>query len=174
MQQAQALSCVVPIMNAHARTRAYFTESVSVFVGQLVEVGRQAGSEWDVSAVGRLKAERWFKGEASPEVLVLLPLGFKPGARLLVFARTNTLADRLRQTDGRRWWVERKHGEPPAKDPDVDIPDLTASGACQHSAFELDGGAQPPTARASGASPGGLELRGVNEMLRMLEEGSRQ
>jgi hypothetical protein len=172
VHDAEALSCSIPPQkDAKVRTQTYFAESASVFVGQLVEVGRKAGAEWDVSEVGRLKAERWFKGDAVPEVRVLLPLGFKPGARLLVFARTNALADRLHQTDGRRWWVEGKPGEVPVKVPDADIPDLTAAGACQHSVFELDGATEPPTARSSGTSPGDRRLWGGNGMLRILEDG---
>jgi hypothetical protein len=126
-----------------------------------------APSAWALSCV----AERWFKGEAAAEVRVLLPLGFRPGARILVFARINPLADRLRQAGGRRRYLQMqgKVGDPDVAVPDVDIPDLTAAGACATSAFPLNkaSGGYIPDVRDAGGIDRVAAL--TNKMLKVLE-----
>lgn len=92
---ARALSCVPEHPDPEVLLRTRLAEASVVFIGELLEAGREVRGPWSAWVPGRLKAERWFKGAEAPELRVLLRPGFRPGARLLVFARANTLDDRL-------------------------------------------------------------------------------
>ena len=171
MHGAWALSCIPPPMDAKVRARSHFAAAAAVFVGQVVEVGAKVEEDWSTSTVARLKPERWLKGAEAPEVRVLLPQWFRRGARLLVFARTNTAADRLRLTESRRrhQWLDGRAVDTAVKVPDADIPDLTAAGACEESAFPLN-------SASLSQAPGGADAAGsdrfvalANDMLKALE-----
>lgn len=170
---AWALSCARPSADAKVRAQAESERAAVVFVGQLMEVGDGIDEGWHMSAIGRLKAERWFKGAETAEVRVLLPLGLQPGARLLVFARTNPPADRLRQTEDRRrsQRLAGKPGDAAAAVPDADMPELTAAGPCDESAFPLDRASASAVHRLRNAAGSDRLVVLTNEMLKTLEAG---
>ncbi len=150
--------------------QTHFAGAAAVFIGQLVETGADIHEDWSVSAAGRLKVERWFKGTQVPEVRVLLPSGFPRGARLLLFARTNSPADRLRQTQSRRaWQPDGKRADAAPKVPDADIPDLTAAGACSAAAFALNAASVAPLPGYSDDKARAWAVALSNDLLKALE-----
>ena len=168
---ASALSCAPPSADPKVRAQTQFAQAAVVFVGQLIEVGGGINEGWSVSAIGRLKAERWFKGAEAAEVRVLLPLGFRPGDRLLVFARTNPPADRLRQTEGPRRYqrLDGKPSDTAASVPDAEMPDLTAAQACDESAFPLSRASLSAVPSRRNAAGSDRIVILTNEMLKVLE-----